>query len=75
MRAAAAIGRPVVAEWKKRIHSVNPEVIIVPGFDCSAVKEGGRGTMPPPTAAEYRGYADSVCAEGAGGIYLSNLKE
>ena len=61
------------AEWKKRIHKVNPDVVIVPGLDHAAVKEGGRGVMQPLTAAEYRGFADSVYAEGAEGIYLFNL--
>ena len=61
------------AEWKKRIHAVNPDVTIVPGLDYAAVKEGGRGIMQPLTAAEYRGFADSVYSEGAPGIYLFNL--
>ena len=61
------------AEWKKRIHAVNPDVVIVPGLDHAAVKEGGRGLMQPLTAAEYRGFADSVYSEGAPGIYLFNL--
>lgn len=61
------------AEWKKRIHAVNPDVVIVPGLDYAAVKEGGRGLMQPLTAAEYRGFADSVYSEGAPGIYLFNL--
>ena len=61
------------AEWVRRIRAVNQDVMIVPGLDHAAVKEGGRGVMQPLTAAEYRGFADSVHSEGAKGIYLFNL--
>ena len=61
------------AEWMRRIRAVNPSVTIVPGTDCFAVKEGGGGLMQALTAAEYRGFADSVSGEGAPGVYLFNL--
>lgn len=59
------------AEWRRRIGKM--QVTVVPGLDYAAVKEGGGGIPQPLTAAEYRGFADSVYAEGAPGVYLFNL--
>jgi hypothetical protein len=60
-------------DWKSRIGAVNPRVMILPGLDSGVVKEGGRGIRQNLTAAEYRGFADTVHAEGAPGVYLFNL--
>ncbi|MDD4019718.1 MAG: hypothetical protein PHV28_17455 [Kiritimatiellae bacterium] len=61
------------ADWKVRIGAVNPDVMILPGLDSGVVKEGGRGIRQNLTAAEYRGFADAMHAEGAPGVYLFNL--
>jgi len=61
------------ADWKARIGAVNQDILILPGLDSGVVKEGGRGIRQDLTAAEYRGFADAMHAEGAPGVYLFNL--
>ena len=61
------------ADWKARVGAIDPKVEILPGLDNGVVKEGGRGIRQNLTLPEYRGFADSLHAEGAPGIYIFNL--
>ena len=66
------------AEWCRRIAAVNPSVRIVPGVDSCLDFHGTgdyRNGFRMLTADEFRGWADTLFAEGASGFYLYNLYE
>ena len=63
------------ADWIRRIHSVNPDVLVIPGTDLAVDKEKLKAghTARRMTTEEYAGWCDSVYTQGAPGIYLFNF--
>ena len=59
-------------EWKARLKAVAPSVKVLPGTDhkygCGVPRQ-----MQYMTAELYRGWADSLIAQGADGLYLFNM--
>ena len=63
-----------IARWMRMIREVNPDVLVIPGTDSGVVMDNLTRRRMMNTA-EYCGWAESIWAEGAKGLYLFNLYE
>lgn len=60
-----------VGDWKRRVAAVNPSVRVIPGTDMNLAFD--RESWARADSAAYRGWASTMYAQGAEGLYLFNV--